>query len=167
MAKKKAEPKEEDLESDNKELLDDEEIESHYPDLSDDSKSKEESVTIDVVDDEEEDKEEEEEEEGFEIEPEPEPTYKFLTLAMKKGFRDDDYTLSIEGQSHGFLNIFVQHLLETEGVNSAAYKITKLDPPEVFIRLEDGYEIKKILYNAIENLRAEVGEVEKVFKKLM
>ncbi len=166
MAKKKAEPKEEDLESDNKDLLDDEEIESHYPDLSDDSKSKEESVTIDVVDVVEEDKEEEEEE-GFEIEPEPEPTYKFLTLAMKKGFRDDDYTLSIEGQSHGFLNIFVQHLLETEGVNSAAYKITKIDPPEVFIRLEDGYEIKKILYNAIESLRAEVGEVEKVFKKLM
>ena len=162
MAKKKAEPKEEKLDSDDKDLFDDEKIESHYPDVSNDSKSKEESVSIDVVDD-----EAEEEEEGFEIEPEPEPTYKFLTLAMKKGFRDDDYTLSVEGQSHGFCNIFVQHLLETEGVNSAAYKITKIEPPEIFIRLEDGYEIKKILYNAIENLRAEVGEVQKVFKKLM
>ena len=164
MAKKKAEPKEEKLDSDDKDLFDDEKIESHYPDVSNDSKSKEESVSIDVVDDE---AEEEEEEESFEIEPEPEPTYKFLTLAMKKGFRDDDYTLSVEGQSHGFCNIFVQHLLETEGVNSAAYKITKIEPPEIFIRLEDGYEIKKILYNAIENLRAEVGEVQKVFKKLM
>ncbi len=154
MAKKKAEPKEEELDTD------DEEIESHYPDLSDDSKSKESSVSIDVVDD-------EEEEEGFEIEPEPEPEYKFLQLAMKKGFRDDDYSLSVEGQSHGFCNIFVQHLLETEGVNSAAYKITRIDPPEIFIRLEDGYEIKKILYKAIENLRAEVEEAEKVFKKLM
>ncbi len=161
--KKKAEPKEENLDTDDKDLFDNEEIESHYPDVSNDSKSKEESVSIDVVDDEA----EEEEEEGFEIEPEPEPTYKFLTLAMKKGFRDDDYTLSVEGQSHGFCNIFVQHLLETEGVNSAAYKITKIEPPEIFIRLEDGYEIKKILYNAIENLRAEVGEVQKVFKKLM
>ena len=161
MAKKKAEPKGED--ADDKDLFDGEEIESHYPDLSDDSKSKEDSVSIDVIDDED----EEEEEEGFEIEPEELPSYKFLKLAMKKGVRDDDYMLSVEGQSHGFCNIFVQHLLETEGVNSAAYKITIIDPPEIFIRLEDGYEIKKILYNAIENLRAEVGEVEKLFKKLM
>jgi DNA-directed RNA polymerase subunit L len=160
LAKKKAEPKEENLDTDDK---DDEEVESHYPDLSDDSKPKEESVSIDVVDDET----EEEEDEGFEIEPEPEPTFKFLTLSMEKGFRDDDYTLYVEGQSHGFCNIFVQLLLETEGVNSAAYKITKLVPPEIFIRLEDGYEIKKILFNTIETLRAEVGKVEKVFKKLM
>jgi len=160
LAKKKAEPKEENLDTDDK---DDEEVESHYPDLSDDSKPKEESVSIDVVDDET----EEEEDEGFEIEPEPEPTFKFLTLSMEKGFRDDDYTLYVEGQSHGFCNIFVQFLLETEGVNSAAYKITKLVPPEIFIRLEDGYEIKKILFNTIETLRAEVGKVEKVFKKLM
>ncbi len=163
MAKKKDESKEENLDTDDKEVLDDEEIESHYPEISDDSKPKEESVSIDVVDDED----EEEIEEGFEIEPEPEPTYKFLTLGLKKGFRDDDYTLSVEGQSHGFCNIFVQLLLETKGVNSAAYKITKLVPPEIFIRLEDGYEIKKILYNAIETLRTEVGKVEKVFKKLM
>ena len=162
MAKKKAEPKEENIDTDDKDPFDNEKIESHYPDLSDDSKSKEESVSIDVVDE-----EDEEEEEGFEIEPEPEPTYKFLTLSMEKGFRDDDYTLFVEGQSHGFCNIFVQHLLETVGVNSAAYKITKLVPPEIFIRLEDGYEIKKILFNAIETLRAEVGKVEKVFKKLM
>ena len=163
MAKKKAEPKEEKLDSDDKESSDDEKIESHYPDVSNDSKSKEESVAIDVVDE-----EEEEEEESYEVEPEPEPTYKFLTLSMKKeGVRNDDYVLSVEGQSHGFCNIFVQLLLETEGVNSAAYKITKLVPPEIFIRLEDGYKIKKILYNTIETLRAEVGKVENLFKKLM
>jgi len=162
LAKKKAEPEEENLDTDDKDLIDDEEIESHYPDVSNDAKSKEESVSIDVVDD-----EEEEEDEGYEVEPEPEPTYKFLTLAIKKSERDADYVLSVEGQSHGFCNIFVKSLLETEGVNSAAYKITKLVPPEIFIRLEDGYEIKKILYNTIENLRAEVGKVEKVFKKLM
>ncbi len=160
MAKKKVEPKEENLDTDDK---DDEEVESHYPDLSDDSKPKEESVSIDVVDDED----EEEIDEGFEIEPEPEPTYKFLTLGMEKGVRDADYVLSVEGQSHGFCNIFVQLLLETEGVNSAAYKITKLVPPEIFIRLEDGYKINEILYKTIEVLRAEVGKVEKVFKKLM
>ncbi len=163
MAKKKAEPKEEKIDSDDKDLFDDEKIESHYPDVSNDSKSKEESIAIDVVDDED----EEEEEEGFDIEPEPEPTYKFLTLGLKKGIRDEDYVLSVEGQSHGFCNIFVQLLLETEGVNSAAYKITKIEPPEIFIRIEDGYKIKKILYNTIETLRAQVGKVEKVFKKLM
>ncbi len=163
MAKKKAEPKKEDIDIVDEDTEDDEEIESHYPDLSDNSKSKEESVTIAVVDEED----EEEEDEGYEIEPEELPTYKFLTLALKRGFRDDDYTLSVEGQSHGFCNIYVQILLETEGVNSAAYKITRLVPPEIFIRLEDGYEIKKILFNAIETLRAEVGKVEKVFKKLM
>lgn len=162
MAKKKAEPKEEDLVADDNDPFDSEEIESHYPDLSDDSKPKEDSVSIDVVDDEEED-----DEEDYEIEPEERQSYKFLKLALKRGVRDDDYMLSVEGQSHGFCNIFVQHLLETEGVNSAAYKITIIDPPEIFIRLEDGYKIKKILYNAIEHLRAEVGEVEKLFKKLM
>jgi DNA-directed RNA polymerase subunit L len=51
-------------------------------------------------------------------------------------------------------------------VNSAAYKITRINPPEIFIRLEDGYKVKKILFKAIENLRAEVTEVQKVFKKL-
>ena len=60
----------------------------------------------------------------------------------------------------------MQHLLETEGVNSAAYKITKITPPEIFIRLEDGYKIKKILFKAIETLRTEVSEVQKIFKKL-
>ncbi len=106
MAKKKAEPKEEKLDSDDKDLFDDEKIESHYPDVSNDSKSKEESVAIDVAD------EEEEEEEPYEVEPEPEPTYKYLTLAMKKeGVRDDDYVLSVEGQSHGFCNIFVSIVL--------------------------------------------------------
>ena len=164
MAKKKAEPKEEDVDIDEKDPFDDEEIENHYPDLSDDSKSKKESVSIDVVDEEDED----EEDEDFDIEPEPElPDYKFLKLSMEKGARADDYTLSVKGQSHGFCNIFVHILLETEGVNSAAYKITVIEPPEIFIRLEDGYEIKKILFNAIETLRAEVGKVEKLFKKLM
>ncbi|MHA2288979.1 MAG: RpoL/Rpb11 RNA polymerase subunit family protein, partial [Promethearchaeota archaeon] len=106
-------------------------------------------------------------EEDFEIDTGPElPDYKYLKLGMNKGARDNDYTLTVEGQSHGFCNIFVQHLLDTEGVNSAAYKITRINPPEIFIRLEEGYKIKEILYKAIETLRAEVTEVQKVFKKL-
>ena len=163
MAKKKAEPKEEESDTDVEDLFGDEEIENHYPDLSKDSKNGKEASSEDLLGEAEDD----ELEEGFEIDTGPElPDYKFLKLDMKKGARENDYTLSVEGQSHGLCNIFVQHLLKTEGVNSAAYKITIIAPPEIFIRLEDGYKIKKILLKAIETLRSEVTEVQKIFKKL-
>jgi len=163
VAKKKVEPKEEESDINDKDLFDGEEIESHYPDLSKDSKDGSDAASEDVS----EETDESEEEEGFEIEAGPEyPDYKYLKLDMERGLSDDDYTLTVEGQSHGFCNIFVEHLLKTEGVNSAAYKITKIVPPEIFIRLEDGYKIKKILFKAIETLRTEVTEVQKAFKKL-
>jgi DNA-directed RNA polymerase subunit L len=164
VAKKKVEPKEEENDFDDEDLLDDEEVESHYPDLKKDSKKENEAFSNDFL----EEAEDSEFEEEFEIEEGPElPDYKYLKLDIIKGISDKDYTLTVEGQSHGFCNIFVQHLLDTEGVNSAAYKITKINPPEIFIRLEDGYKIKKILLNAIETLRTEVTEVQKIFKKLM
>ena len=163
MAKKKAEPKEEESDIESEDLFGDEEIESHYPDLSKDSKNGKEASSEDLLGD----AEEVELEEGFEIDTGPElPDYKYLKLAMKKEANENDYTLSVEGQSHGLCNILVQHLLNTEGVNSAAYKITKINPPEIFIRLEDGFKVKSILFKAIENLRAEVTQVQKVFKKL-
>ena len=163
MAKKKVEPKEEESDIDDKDPFDGEEIESHYPDLSKNSKTGSDAAPEDVS----EEIDENELEEGFEIEPGPVlPEFKHVRLDMKKGLSDNDFTLIVEGQSHGFCNIFVEHLLKTEGVNSAAYKITKLVPPEIFIRLEDGYKIKKILFKAIEALRTEVTEVQKTFKKL-
>ena len=163
MAKKKVEPKEEESDIDEEDLFGDEEIESHYPDVSEDSKKGNDAFSEDFS----EEAEDTELEEGFEIDTGPElPDYKYLKLDMQKGAIDNDYTLIVEGQSHGLCNIFVQHLLETEGVNSAAYKITKITPPEIFIRLEEGYKIKKILFKAIETLRAEVTEVQKIFKKL-
>ena len=163
MAKKKVEPKEEESDIDEEDLFGDEEIESHYPDVSEDSKNGNDAFSEDFS----EEAEDTELEEGFEIDTGPElPEYKYLKLDMQKGVSDNDYTLIVEGQSHGLCNIFVQHLLETEGVNSAAYKITKITPPEIFIRLEEGYKIKKILFKAIETLRAEVTEVQKIFKKL-
>ena len=163
MAKKKVEPKEEESDIDDEALLDDEEVESHYPELKEDSKKENDDFSEDLLGEDE----DSELGEDFEIETGPElPDYKFLKLDMKKGVSDNDYALIVEGQSHGFCNIFVQHLLDTEGVNSAAYKITKITPPEIFIRLEDGFKIKKILFKAIETLRAEVTEVQKVFKKL-
>jgi len=164
VAKKKVEPKEEESDIDEKSRINDKKIESHYPDLSKNSKN----GSVVISEDLSQETDETELEDDFEIETGPKyPDYKYLKLDMKRGLSDNDYTLTVEGQSHGFCNIFVQHLLETEGVNSAAYKITKIVPPEIFIRLEDGYKIKKILFKAIETLRTEITEVKKSFKKLI
>ncbi|NHJ21169.1 MAG: hypothetical protein EAX91_09515 [Candidatus Lokiarchaeota archaeon] len=164
MAKKKVEPKEEESDFDDEDLFEDDEVESHYPDLKDVSQPKKKPLSEDFI----EEDEDYELEEEYEPEAGPElPDYKYLKLAMKKGVSEHDYILTVQGQSHGFCNIFVQHLLNTEGVNSAAYKITQIAPPEIFIRLEDGFKIKEILIKAIETLRTEVSEVQKLFKKLI
>ena len=111
-----------------------------------------------------------EEELEYEMEEEIElPTYKYLDLKLNKISGSNDYELIVEGQSHGFCNIFVKHLLKIEGVNIAAYKVTGLESPKIFIRVEDSkkYNIIDILNKGIELLRQEVEEVQKVFKKLM
>ena len=60
-------------------------------------------------------------------------------------------------------------MLDTEGVKAAAYKITGIVPPQIFIRLEDStkVKIKDIIFTAIESLREEVLQVQKLFQKLM
>ncbi len=93
--------------------------------------------------------------------------YKYIKPSIIKTESENDYELIVEGQSHGFCNIFVKHLLEIKGVNAAAYKITKIDPPKIFIRIENGHDIKKIIQNCINSLRENVKTVEQVFKKLM
>ncbi len=113
--------------------------------------------------------EEEEEEEEFEIEEEPRfPDYKYLKIGINKELGENDYEISVEGQSHGFCNILVKHLLEIEGVSIAAYKVNNVELPKIFIRLENSndYKIKDILHKGIESLRAKVIEVQKIFKKL-
>ncbi|MFW9987744.1 MAG: RpoL/Rpb11 RNA polymerase subunit family protein, partial [Candidatus Odinarchaeota archaeon] len=112
---------------------------------------------------------EEEEEEEFELEEEARfPDYKYLKVGINKGLGENDYEVSIEGQSHGFCNILVKHLLEIKGVNIAAYKVNNVELPKIFIRLENlkDYKIKDILNKGIESLRGEVIEVQKLFKKL-
>ena len=87
----------------------------------------------------------EEEEEEFEIEEEPRfPDYKYLNLEINKGLGENDYEISIEGQSHGFCNILVKHLLEIEGVNIAAYKVNNVELPKIFIRLENLKDLKNL-----------------------
>ena len=163
MAKKKAEkPEDEDELDDLEDELSDDDI-SEYPEISD--KKEKEAVPSSTDDDDI----EIDEEEPFEIEEEARyPDYKHLKLDLTKEVGENDYELVIEGQSHGFCNILVKHLLEIEGVNAAAYKITGIVPPQIFIRLDtnEKYKIKDILYEAIESLREEVIEVQKLFQKL-
>lgn len=165
MAKKKA-VKPEDSEEDEidelvDELLDDEEIESVYPKIDKIEKPEPSSASFEESID--------EEEEEFEIEEEARfPDYKYLNVGINKALGENDYEISVEGQSHGFCNILVKHLLEIEGVNIAAYKVNNVEFPKIFIRLENlkDYNIKDILHKGIESLRAKVIEVQKVFKKL-
>ncbi|MFX0038255.1 MAG: RpoL/Rpb11 RNA polymerase subunit family protein [Promethearchaeota archaeon] len=164
MAKKKA-TKTEDTDEDEieelvEDLLGDEQIESVYPKL-------EETKKVELISPSDEEIIEEEE---FEEEEEPRfPDYKYLNLEIIKGQSDNDYELIVEGQSHGFCNILVKHLLKTDGVNIAAYKSTNIEPAKIFIRLENSktYKIKDILNKSIESLREEVIGVQKLFKKLM
>jgi len=167
LAKKKVGPKEEDSEVE-KDIFDKEDIDSHYPNVSDGSVKKDETPSAETL--EQTEKVESEEELEEEVEQAPElPEHTILKLNLISGPGDNDYTLTLEGQSHGFCNILVKHLLTIEGVIAAAYKITEiaLSPPQIFIRLEDGYKLKEIFYKGIEALRNEVSEAQKLFKKLM
>ncbi|MHA1149546.1 MAG: RpoL/Rpb11 RNA polymerase subunit family protein [Promethearchaeota archaeon] len=93
--------------------------------------------------------------------------YKYVKPSIKKGQKENDYEVVVKGQSHGFCNILVKHLLEIKGVNIAAYKSTSIEPAKIFIRLEPGFAIKDILYKGMESLRDEVVQVQKVFEKLI
>ncbi|MFX1591084.1 MAG: RpoL/Rpb11 RNA polymerase subunit family protein [Promethearchaeota archaeon] len=163
MAKKKAvkteEKDEDEIDELVDELLDNEEIETVYPKLEKNGELKPEPSTAEEII----------EEEEFELEEEPRfPDYKYLKIELNRGQDETDYELLIEGQSHGFCNILVKHLLKIEGVNIAAYKVTGIEPSKIFIRLENtqDYEIKDILQKGIESLREEIIEVQKLFKKL-
>ncbi|MCK4688615.1 MAG: hypothetical protein KAT66_10830 [Candidatus Lokiarchaeota archaeon] len=174
MAKKKSvkpkEEKDEEFDELEDELLEDEDFESVYPKLEKETKEDDDKSGIpSTVDNEVSESPEEEEE--YEMEEEEEvkfPSYRYLNLKIKKDIGKNDYELIVEGQSHGFCNILVKHLLEIEGVNIAAYKDIKLEPSTIFIRLENlkKYKIKEILHKGIESLRDEVTEVHKLFKKI-
>jgi DNA-directed RNA polymerase subunit L len=154
--------KEEDEEDDFDEDLFDDGTADEYPKVSESSSSTESSFGLD------ESETEEEEEFEFELEePEVKKDYKHLKLEIKKGLNENDYVLLVTGQSHGFCNALVKHLLSIDGVVSSAYRVTVIKPPEIFIRLKNGSKINDVLFQAIEALRNEVKDVEKLFKKLM
>ncbi len=138
-------------------------VESVYPDID-----KKTSETDEATEESTSESEEDEYDLDAELDEQAEVIdYKYLKLVLRRKTLDNDYELDIIGQSHGFCNIFVNHLLIIEGVNMAAYKVTRIEPPKVYLRLNDGYKIKDILYKGIESLREEIVEVQKTFQKLM
>ena len=52
-------------------------------------------------------------------------------------------------------------------VCKVAFHILILEHPEIFVRIENGYKIKDVLFRGIEALKKEVSEVQSIFKKLM
>jgi DNA-directed RNA polymerase subunit L len=168
MAKKKPTEPEEDLEEDIGDF-EDEEIESLYPKVEKKNTTETKVEESDLAEQPTE-MAEIELEEDFEGELEEKPEvlgYKYLGLELEKGTTENDYMLKIKGQSHGFCNLFVKILLNIEGVNLAAYKVTGLEPSKVIIRLEKNYKIKDILYKGIESLREQLNEVKELFLKIM
>ncbi len=165
MAKKKKEEEEE--EEEEEEAFESDPIESVYPSIKKaDSVDQEESVSA-----KDKSTEEFEEEVGEEFEEEEEeikkPTYKYLDLSIIRYPGENNYELTIEGQSHGFCNLLVKHLLTIEGVKSAAYKTTGIEPSKVFIQLDGDHDVKSILQKSIEALREELVEVEELFQEIM
>ena len=170
MAKKKVVPDEDEDELDDfgKDLFDGEDVEREYPSIAKKEERKSVSKDQDLAGlDEAEVGLSEEEFEIEDLEGPEKPKYKYLNLAIKKGEGMNDYKLLVEGQSHGFCNVLVKHLLNVEGVKAAAYQVTKIDPPVIFIRIEEGVKIKNVIQKGIEALRKEVSDVEQLFSKLM
>ncbi|MHA1490367.1 MAG: RpoL/Rpb11 RNA polymerase subunit family protein [Promethearchaeota archaeon] len=167
--KKKIEPETKNDDELEKDLFEDDEIESVYPKIKKEDIKKEGDSEIDDLTEIITETEEEIEDESFDLDLEEEPKapeYKYFNLSINRGATENDYELICEGQSHGFCNIFVKHLLEIEGVEIAAYKITGIIPPQIFIKLKKGYKIKKILNEGIESVRAEVKKVQTLFQKI-
>jgi len=163
--KKKAKPVEGDI--DDFDDFGDDDIEIAVPEITKKAPTEDDEPTPPPSDDMALDEVINEEDLTFELEIEEGPVFKFLNLTLKQGIKENDYELKVQGQSHGFCNIFVRQLLDIEGVKIAAYKVTGIEFPQIFIRLENGQKIKDILNKGIEALREEVIDVEKLFAKLM
>ncbi len=159
--KKKNEPETKNDDELEKDLFEDEEIESVYPKIKKEGDTEIDDITETKTET------EDEEFEDLDLDQEPKaPEYKYFNLSITRGATENDYELICEGQSHGFCNIFVKHLLETEGVVIAAYKMTGIVPPQIYIKLKKGYKIKKILNEGVESVRAEVKKTQTLFQKI-
>jgi len=159
MAKKKSEESIDEID----ELMD-EDIQSVYPEIEEEKEKLEEEEIGEFPEAEE----ELGEDLDFVIEEEEEvPQYKYLDIEIHHAEGKNNFEVIIKNQSHGFLNILLNHLLNLESVELAAYKKTNIELPRIFIKLKEGYNIKEILREAIDSLRNEVVDVQKLFKNLI
>ncbi len=112
--------------------------------------------------------EEFEEDLEFALEEEIEiPQYKYVDLEIAHGRGANNYEVIVKGQSHGFLNLFIKHLLNSESVKLAAYKKNNIEQPRLFIRINEGYKIKEALREGINAINSEISKVEKEFISLL
>ncbi len=80
--------------------------------------------------------------------------FKYLQIQIEKD-NDTEYYIIVRHQSHGFMNYLVAQVLKCKGVDFVAYKSTSLDPPRLYVRLEDGHDIKAVLKDALGKMRTE------------
>ncbi|TFH27011.1 MAG: hypothetical protein E4G98_06535 [Promethearchaeota archaeon] len=80
--------------------------------------------------------------------------FKYLQIQIEKD-TDREYFIIVKHQSHGFMNYLVSQVLKCGGVDFAAYKFTSLDPPKLYVRLEEGRDIKVVLKEALGKMRTE------------
>ncbi|MGQ4872538.1 MAG: RpoL/Rpb11 RNA polymerase subunit family protein [Promethearchaeia archaeon] len=146
--------------------LEDGDFETEYPTLE--KKEKESQKEMEKKAEEKSEMEEQIADFGLEIDDEIRTQkFKYVNPKIIKGKRDRDYEILMEGQSHGFCNILVKHILEVDGVDIAAYKSTGLEPAKIFIRVKDGYDIRQILRKGADSLRDEVIQVRDLFYKII
>lgn len=82
--------------------------------------------------------------------------YKHLEINIEE-IAKDEYIVYILHQSHGFLNYMVSKLLKIKGVVFAAYKISSIDHPNIYIKIDGTKDIKNILNEVIKIMRIEIG----------
>jgi len=68
----------------------------------------------------------------------------------------NEYMVIIRHQGHGFLNYFTSKILKIKGVEYAAYKVTNLDHPRIYIHTDGSKEIKNILKEAVKKMKIEL-----------
>lgn len=80
--------------------------------------------------------------------------YKYLKLYIEQESKFE-YYVTVEHQSHGFMNYLVSKVLKCAGVEFAAYKLTSLDPAKLYIRIDPSRDIKTILKEALVKMKTE------------
>ena len=70
--------------------------------------------------------------------------YKHLTVEVEQD-GDERYVITIDHQSHGFMNYFVSKILKVKGVTFAAYKLTSLEPAKLKVHLDGSKDILTVM----------------------